>query len=931
MQTSLARRQARRLSGGRRRGVGAAGKTAIAFPLFLFGALTFVALMGFVGTVGAYAYFARGLDDPRKLERIEFNEESIIYDRSGRYELASFGTERRQVVTFEEVPDVVLDATTAVEDKTFWSNTGFDPLGIGSAALDTIAGSSRGASTITQQLVRQRLLDEDLVKDPERRVERKVKEIIQSIRLTQAFPGREGKERIITAYLNQNFYGNNLYGVKAAARGYFDKDLDELTLAEAAILAGIVQSPTTYDLVRNGEEREVAVKGKLATRLVVPRDAEIVQRRNYILDLMADGRTPLSGDRYTREDFERAKRERVILAPQREPRWRAPHFVWAVRRQLAQEICGDGVETCPELERGGLRIITTLDWRLQRIAEKWVEAATLLPHSEDPEAYAQRLGLEYESWMGNLRDKDLYNGTLAALDWRRGEIVAYVGSADYYAKNLASPQFQPQFDVLSDGWRQPGSAFKPFNYVTGLNDGTMTASTMFMDVVTEFQRGWTPTDADPLERGPVRLRPALQFSLNIPAVKALAYNGVDHVFEMAKKFGMRFQTPQATAALSLTLGTQEVRPIDLLTAYGTLANGGRYVGHTTILRVFNTRNEDVIPRYDPPNPGKVVSPQAAYIITDILSGNTNPSINPYWGRFQILDSEGRHRPATLKTGTNNDAKDLNAYGYIGAPSGEGRQRGEYALTVGVWNGNSDNSLVSSPRNPLFSIDVSTYVWQGFMREATADWEIREFEQPDKLYATAVDAYMGYRPGSYSSRTVNELFIEGTGPANPEGSLRVAMEVDSSTGDLWREGCEGPKEKKAFLNLDTVESAFPVWQKANKEWAKRARKGPGVSGGPKGTKTSYFFNGAFHPFGATWGAPFPPSEKCEPMPSPTPTPTPTPTATPTPTEEPTPSPTPKPTKTPRPTKSPKPPPPTPTPTPTPSPTPSPMPVPSGSGG
>jgi membrane peptidoglycan carboxypeptidase len=904
MQTSLARRRARRLNGGRRRGgVGPAGKAAIAFPLFLFGSFAFLALMGFVGTVGAYAYFARDLEDPARLKQIEFNQTSVLYDRTGRIELARFGVQKREVVTYDQIPAVVLDSTTAIEDKTFWSNTGFDPLGIAAAALDTLAGESRGASTITQQLVRQRLLEEELVQDPERRVERKVKEIIQSIRLTQAFPGDEGKEQIITAYLNQNFYGNNLYGVKAAAKGYFGVELEELTLAQAAILAGIVQSPTTFDLVRNGVPR--TIDGE--ERLVVPRTAEIVQRRNHILDLMEDGRTPLSGFEYSHDDYDEARLEPVVLAKQREPRWRAPHFVWAVRSELAEQLCGSGVETCPELERGGLRVVTTLDWDLQRTAERWVQAATLLPHSEDPAAYAKRLDLSYQDWMANLRDKNLHNGALAAMDYETGEIVAYVGSANYYAQNRATPEFQPQFDVLADGWRQPGSAYKPFNYVTGIDDKTMTAATMFMDVVTEFQRGWTPTDADNLERGPVRMRPALQFSLNIPAIKALAYNGVDHVFENSKKFGLRYQTATATAALSLTLGTQEVRPIDLTTGYGTLANRGRYIGHTHILRVLDARDQDVVPPYRPPKPGRAASPQAAYIITDILAGNTNPSINPFWGKFAVTDKNGTRRPATLKTGTNNDAKDLNAYGYIAPPTKEGRKKGEHALVVGVWNGNSDNTLVSQPRNPLFSIEVSTYIWRGFMKEATNSWAINDFQRPEGIGQATVDAFTGFRPNG-SRRTVTELFVEGTGPQSPEGSMRMTAEIDKKSKKLWQEGCKGPKVERTFLNLDSVERAFPVWQKANKAWAVRARQGPGVAGGPEGTRTAYFYNGSYHPYGASWGAPFPPSKKCKIQPSPSPTPEPTPE----PTIEPTPEP--KPTKKPHPT--PEPPPATPEPTPAP---------------
>ena len=278
MQTSLARRQQRRLNGGRRRGGGGARAVAVGLPLFLFGTLAAFAIVAFIGVVGAYAYFSNGLADPSQLSSIVFNQESTIYDRTGTVVLATFGTERRQTVTFSDLPPSVLDATTAIEDHTFWTNAGFDPVGIVSSALDTLQGNPRGGSTITQQLVRSRLLDPALVQDPST-VERKIKEIIQSIRLTQAFPGVEGKQKIITAYLNQNFYGNNDYGIEAAAQNYFGvSDLSKLTLAQAAILAGIPQSPTAYDLVRNA----VTQDGKL----VVPQDSAPVIRRNEVLRAM---------------------------------------------------------------------------------------------------------------------------------------------------------------------------------------------------------------------------------------------------------------------------------------------------------------------------------------------------------------------------------------------------------------------------------------------------------------------------------------------------------------------------------------------------------------------------------------------------------------------------------------------------------------------
>jgi peptidoglycan glycosyltransferase len=897
MHTSLARRQARRMNGARRRSRSGAGrKAAVALPLFLFGSMALVALIGLVGVVGVFATYSQGLPPVSDLEKIEFHEESIVYDRTGTVELARFsGGEQRSVVAFDEIPPILIDATTAVEDRSFWTNTGFDPVGIASAAIDTLRGSERGASTITQQLVRQRLLPPELVRDPERRVERKIKEIIQSVRVTEAYPGEEGKKTIITAYLNQNFYGNGSYGVKAAARGYFGiEDLDDLSIGQAAILAALPQSPSSYDLVRHAVTRP---DGSMYVPLD-PVNIRIVERRNHVLDLLRDDptRRVLTGDTYSAEDFEAAKSEPIELTPQQVQQWKAPHFVWAVRDELAGRLCSDA-ETCPDLERGGLRIITTLDWELQQAAEKWVTAGVILPHDDDPEAYAAELGVPYERWLRKLRSLEVNNGALIAMDYQTGEIVSYVGSAGYYRSDLATPQFQPQFDVLGDGWRQPGSAFKPFNYTTGINDRTMTAASMFMDVTTRFPGGgggYIPKNYDLLERGPMRMRSALHWSLNIAAVKALEINGVNHVFDMAQQFGMRFQTDTPRAGLSLTLGTEVVHPRDVATAYGTLANGGRYLGHTHILRITNASDVDLVPAYRPPPGEAVVTPQAAYVMTDILASNTNPNQNPIWGEFELTGPDGSRRPATIKTGTNQDANDLVAFGYIAPPDEAGRAAGQYALVVGAWNGNSDGSAVLTPDNPVLSTDVAAPMWQGFLQDVTGDWPIRDFPRPVGIVEAEVDAWSGMRPTEFTTETVNEVFLDGTVPG-PDTTKKGMQVIEDAEGNfyLWVEGCPGVPVTKGFLALEEVEADHPIWLEANLDWIARAREGgPNTPGGPDPqvrTRTSYIFNRAYQPYGKSWGAPFPPTDGCTSAPSPSPSiapPTEGPTIGPLPTEGPT---------------------------------------------
>jgi penicillin-binding protein 1A len=881
MQTSLARRRRHRRNGGRRGSGGAASKVAIALPLFLFGTFVLLAIVGATAAVTAYGYYSQGLEDPRKLlETLDFAEETKVYDRTGKIELARFGQVKRDYVEYEQIPPWLIDATTSIEDKTFWENAGFDPIGIVSAAIDTARGNERGASTITQQLVRARLLPPSAFEGG--RYERKIKEIIQSINLTQEYPGIDGKKAIITAYLNQNFYGNRSYGIKAAAKGYFGiDDLSKLTLAQAAILAAIPQSPTSYDLIKNAEE-QCSVKiaegadcpaGK--TQLVVPDDSAIVARRDLILTRMqALLPLPLTKSTFTAADFDAARAEPVVLKPPVSANWLAPHFVWQVRHQLGAILCGeDQADTCEAVDTGGYTVITTLDWQLQKKAEKWVKAAAIAPVRGNTAGYLRSINVSYASWIRNLKGRGIYNAALGAVDYRTGQIMAYVGSGSYYEKPHGK-KFQPQFDALGDGWRQAGSAFKPINYLTGMEDGTITASTLFMDVVTNFGGGWAPGDADLHERGPLRMRQAIQMSLNIPAIKAALISGPDHVWEFAKKMGIVWQSSKNPAGGSIGIGTVELHYIDLISAYGAIANGGVLMPRTAILKVEDSNNKQ---RW--PTPGKklvgqqVISPQNAWIMEDILQSNTDPRSNPWWAK-RALYSGGRRRPAALKTGTTNGEIDLAAMGFVAPP----KDRSDPGLVVGAWMGNSDNS---APPFGTVALETSASLWQAFFQDAMRGQPIAQFPpKPKGVSAVSVDANSGLLPGPFTHRTVKEYFASGTAPKKVDNT-KVGVAIDKATGKLWQDGCLGPKVTKGFLDFSNVDAGWPQWQKYDRGWAKRAARGVGVRGGPKGTPTAYFGFGGFFPFGATWGAPFPPSKMCPiggPQPTPGPTESPLPSGT-----------------------------------------------------
>ncbi|HJP87462.1 MAG TPA: transglycosylase domain-containing protein [Candidatus Limnocylindrales bacterium] len=926
MQTALQRRQRHRRQGAARRGRGggSARRAALAIPLLLFSSFIVLGSVGFIGAVSAYSYYSRGLPDPTgAIEDIGFEQPSIVYDRTGEVELARFGTLRRQLVNFEDIPPEMIDATTSVEDKDYWTNPGFDIGAVVSAGLDTLSGRPRGASTITQQLVRARLLPADAFQGSV--YDRKIREIIQSIRLTQAYPGEEGKKTIITAYLNQNFYGNQSYGVEAAAQGYFGKDLSELDLAQFAVIAAIPQSPTKYDLMRNAvrdckvpvEEGGTCPDAQVTLR--VPSDSDIVLRRNHVLELMKDPtRSVLSHDKHTAAEYDAAMKEPLILTPAAAAPWKAPHFVWQIRHQLGALLCGDdSADNCEAVDTGGYQVTTSLDWNIQQTVEKWLYASTRVTHLKTPAPVWTSLGIPESEfgWLRNLKGANIHNGAAGVIDYRTGQVLGYGGSGGYYLDG--DPKFQPQFDVMFDGFRQPGSAIKPLNYIIGIENHTLTAATMFMDVVTDFGgkgSSFLPSQSDGYERGPVRLRNALQFSFNVPSIKAGIIQGIDLVFNREQEFGLHFP-PGAIPVVSQSVGAIETHPIDLLDAYGAIANGGVLMPRTMILEVRDKDGKVVYPTDTTKPVGKrLVSPQSAYIITDILNGNTTKSVNPIWGKWQILEktSDGPvRRPAAYKTGTTNDRKDTAAYGFVAPP----QDPDAYALAVGVWMGNSD----STPNNDSLSLESSAPLWSRILTEITQNTPIAKFKRPEGLSDVTVDAFSGLLPGPGTVSTVKELFIKGTEPKQRD-NLHVNVQIDSATGKLWQDGCTGPMVTENALDFSQAEPRFPQWQPFTQEWAQRAAKGPGVRGGPKKTRTMYFYSLGFHPFGATWGGKFAPTELCQPLvicppgpptPQPTdavpcipqPTPdqshgnphdTPPPTAGPTPTKGNKPTPTPKPT-------------------------------------
>ncbi len=646
-----------------------------------------LALMGFVlltlltvallvgSSYGAYAQIAASLE-PRltALENREVFETSRIYDRNGVLLYEFFDTGKRTRVALDDVSPLLINATIAIEDKTFFTNSGVDYEGIMRALYQNVTSGEEvsGASTIAQQVIKNVVLTDE-ERSYENRYQRKMTEIILAQELNEQYT----KEAILELYLNEIYYGNLAYGIEAASDVYFKTSADELTLAQAALLAGLPQLPSRYDPLQfaSRDEQGAYLPGLrldsswLEPDYLLPEGTPPPKWRQLaVLRQMVD-------EGYVSEvEARRAALDDLRFAEQEVP-LHAPHFVFYVRRLLEEKYGQQLVSS------GGLNIYTTLDLNLQRMV--------------------QRQAAEH---ITELDSRNIHNAAVVVMQPNTGQVLAMVGSIDYNA--IEATRTPGEEGNVLDGQvnvaireRQPGSALKPFTYLAAMEQG-MTPETVLWDVPTEFPSGsgemYAPLNYNQRWNGPVRIRTALANSLNMPAVKALRFAGIEHTLGLLDRVGIREGLKRGTQhyGLSLTLGGGEVTLLELTTAYNTLASGGRYYPPTSILKITDSAGNELEAFEQSPGE-QVVDPGLVAIITDMLSDDK--ARQPIWGLNSRLQLS---QPAAVKTGTSEDWRDAWTAGYT-----------PYA-TVGVWSGNNNNE----PTLKVESLEGGGIIWGNVLEE-----------------------------------------------------------------------------------------------------------------------------------------------------------------------------------------------------------------------
>jgi len=679
------------------------------------------------------------LPDFRLFTERKIQSSTKIYDRTGQILLYDVHANiRRTVIPYEEMGVNIKNATVAIEDSDFYNHKGIRISSIIRATVwAKLTGKKvQGGSTITQQLIKNALLT------PEVTITRKIKEWILSVKLEKIM----SKDDILALYLNEAPYGGNVYGIEEASKLFFNKEPLSLSLAESAYLAAIPNGPTYYSPYGKNKEK-------------------LDERKNLVLKRMFDLKF------IDETTYNNAKTEVVTFMPERPMNIGAPHFVFFIKDYLENRY---GVNA---LDDGGMKIITTIDFDLQKKAEDATKKLALINE---------------KSWNGK-------NAAVVVIDPKTGQILSMVGSRDYFDKSVDG-----NFNVAT-AKRQPGSSFKPIVYAKAFEKGYTEDTTLF-DVKTEFNAScdpngyplpghkaavcYHPSDYDNAYRGPMTLKNALAQSINIVAVKLLYLVGMKDSFKMANDLGITTLTDPTRYGLSLVIGGGETTLLEMTSAYSVFAASGVRHPYTGILSVEGPDGA-VLEKYED-KPYQVLNPNITNILSNILSDDV--ARTPTFGANSVLNVSG-HETA-VKTGTTNDNKDAWTIGYT--PS----------MVVGVWVGNNDNIPMKKGGAAL-----AGPIWNAVMLEAVKNKPNEFFEKPVPIDTKLPPILRGFWQGG-ETFTIDSISNKLATIYTPE-SIKKEVSITNVHTILYWLNKDDPTN--IIPTKQTSDSQFTNWEYGVQKW------------------------------------------------------------------------------------------------------------------
>jgi len=688
---------------------------------------------GFLTLAILFIVFAKDLPTPGQVKNTHPIESSKILDRNGETLYGVSGDQRRTVIESKDIPSSVKNATISAEDKNFYNeHLGFSVTGILRSVYYDLTGKT--GYIAGGSTITQQYVKNALL-SPKKTFTRKIKELILTIEVEAMF----SKDQILTMYLNEIPYGSNAYGIQEAAKLYFGKDAKDLTLAESAALASLPKAPSYY-----------SPYGSHPDKLTI--------RKDYVLDRMSDLKY------ITADEASKAKAEKLAFVPYKE-KITAPHFVMYVKDKLV-DMFGEQM-----VEEGGLKVTTTLDLNRQKLAEAAVD-------------YGYQRNAKYGS----------PNAALVSIDPKTGQIIAMVGSHDYF-----DTTHDGQVNV-TDSARQPGSSFKPIVYATAFK-GKYNPASVLWDVTTDFGN-YTPHNYNGNNYGPVTIRTALSNSLNVPAVKMLALVGIEKALETAHDLGITTLNDPQRYGLSLVLGGGEVKPVDLTTAYGVFADNGTLHETTSILKVTDPTGKVLYEFNENKGKKEVLDPQVAYEISSVLSDNN--ARNMIFGGLQANLSFG-NRPVAVKTGTTQEFHDAWTVGYT--PS----------VVTGVWVGNNDNTKM---KNGADGSVVAAPIWHKYMDSILQGTDTEQFTQPDGIKTVTVDKLSNKLPTENSPEKITDIFASWQVPTENDNIHVTARICKLCQGDkLANDVCPNDQvENRTYTVLHSEMPKNSNWENPVIAWA-----------------------------------------------------------------------------------------------------------------